>query len=115
MKKLLFVVLFVLFYAGVALAHPPSNIKVKAIDATQIEVTVLHGTGNPDAHHIEEVVVSLAGKKIISQNFSTQQTNEAQITVYNIPELVKNPKAAIKVYADCNKGGDMTREFVLGK
>ena len=115
MKKLLLAVMFVLFYTSAALAHPPTAIQVKAIDATQIEVTVLHGTKNPDAHHIKEIVVSLNGGKIIVQDFSTQQTNEAQKAVYNLPELIKDPKAAITVYAVCNKGGDMTKKFVLGK
>lgn len=115
MKKLLLAAMFVLFYGGVALAHPPSAIQVKAIDATQIEITIVHGTRETDAHHIEEIAVFLNGKKIIAQDFSTQQNNEAQKAVYNLPELIKNPKAVIKVYADCNKGGDKTKEFVLGK
>ncbi|MDD5258854.1 MAG: hypothetical protein PHD29_02700 [bacterium] len=115
MKKILLIALALLFYPGIALAHPPTAIQVKNLDATQIEVTVLHGTRDPDAHHIEEIVVSLNGKKIIEQAFSTQQTKDAQKAVYNLPELAKNPKAVLKVYADCNKGGDKTKEFILGK
>jgi desulfoferrodoxin (superoxide reductase-like protein) len=115
MKKILLMVFCALLYSGIALAHPPSAIQVKAIDTTQIEVTIVHGTRDADAHHIEEIVVFLNGKKIIAQDFSTQQNNEAQKAVYNLPELIKNPKAVIKVYADCNKGGDKTKEFVLGK
>lgn len=115
MNKLLLVIMPVLFYASVALAHPPSDIQVKVINATQIEVTVLHGTRDPDAHHIKEILVFLNGAKIITQDFSTQQSNNQQQAVYNLPELIKNPKVTIKVYAVCNKGGDMTREFVLEK
>jgi len=115
MKRLLLAVMFVSLYANFALAHSPTAIQVKAIDATQIEVTILHRTKNPDVHHIEEIIIFLNEQKIIAQKFSTQQDSGTQKAVYNLPELVKIPKAVIKVYADCNKGGDMTKEFVLGK
>ncbi len=115
MNKIWLALAIVVFYSGLAMAHPPSTIQVKAIDATQIEVTIIHGTRNPEAHYIEEIVISVNGKKVITQLFSNQQNSEAQKAVYNLPELAKNPQAVIKVYADCNKGGDKTKEFVLGK
>ncbi len=115
MNKLWLVLTVVMFYSGIALAHPPTAIQVKAIDATQIEVTVLHGTNNPEAHYIEEIVIYVNGIKMIAQNFKAQQGNTLQKAVYNLPELIKNPKAVIKVYADCSKGGDKTKEFILGK
>ena len=91
-----------LFLPTQAFSHPASKV-ILSVEGNILQVTVQHNVGNPQTHYINEITVTLNGKKIITQLFSLQTDNTQKVS-YTIPSL--KPGDTITVLAHCNKGGN---------
>jgi len=93
-------------------ATPPSDIIFYFdVAAHMVRVDILHETQNPKEHYICNVVVSVNGKKTITQTATEQTGADKQSLAWVIPGLKAGDK--VSVDADCNKYGDMTKEAVV--
>lgn len=94
------------FFAGAVLAHPPSNITLTFDMETQVlRVAIPHGVSNPKGdHYIDQVVVSLNGKEMITQFLGSQYSPQEQVVLYQLIDAKVGD--TIEVYARCNKFGD---------
>jgi hypothetical protein len=101
----------VFFAATAAPAHPPSSLAVEVTGST-LTVSAPHRVGDPANHFISTIEVFVNGSRQIVQEFSIQNTAEAQAALYYIPGLKAGDTVAVR--ADCNKGGDLKREVVVG-
>jgi len=103
---------FVSLAATAAPAHPPSSLSV-AVSGSTITVTAPHRVGNPANHFISTIEVFVNGSRQIVQEFSIQNTADAQAALYYIPGLKAGDTVTVR--ADCNKGGDLKKDVVVGK
>lgn len=99
-------VLVLVVFSGVAVAHPPSNITLTFDMETQVlRVAIPHGVSNPKGdHYIDKVVVSLNGKEVITQLIGSQSSPQEQVVLYQLIDAKAGD--TIEVYAKCNKFGD---------
>lgn len=111
MKKLAFAGLLSLVMAVPAFCHPPKAIDLKLGEAGMLMVTITHQVKDPAKHYIDDVKVEVNGKKAVVQLFSVQTDKDTQTAVYLLHGLVKGDK--IKVSADCNKGGELSKELLV--
>ena len=108
MKKTLLFGLALACSAVPAFCHPPKSIELKLADGT-LQIRIEHAVKDASKHFIDEVTVQLNGKQVVKQEFSIQKDKDSQTAVYFLHGLVKGDK--IKVSADCNKGGDLSKEL----
>lgn len=104
MKKniiFLFLLIICLFLPTQAFSHPASKV-ILSVEGNILHVTVQHNVGNPQTHYINEIIVTLNGKKIITQLFFLQTDNTQKVS-YTIPSLKSGD--TITVEASCNRGG----------
>ncbi|GAH26892.1 unnamed protein product [marine sediment metagenome] len=104
MKKniiFLFLLIMYLFLPTQAFSHPASKV-ILSVEGNILHVTVQHNVGNPQTHYINEIIVILNGKKIITQLFFLQTDNTQKVS-YTIPSLKSGD--TITVEASCNRGG----------
>ena len=109
-----FTVLFV-FIATVslALAHPPSDIKINYDPATKtLQAVIIHPVGNPQSHFIKKVDVSLNGKEALTQFISRQDNNNSQLVSYVIPDTEDGDKLSVEAY--CSISGKLGEEVKAG-
>lgn len=97
----LFLLIMCLFLPTQAFSHPASKV-ILSVEGNILHVTVQHNVGNPQTHYINEVTVTLNGKKIITQLFFLQTDNTQKVS-YTIPSLKSGD--TITVEASCNRGG----------
>ena len=112
MKKIAALLVF-LFLVSVSLtATPPSDIII-TFDLANKTVTanIMHEVKDVLDHYINQIIVKLNGKKIITQLASTQTSNEAQTVIYVIPGLKIGD--VVSIDADCIKYGDLTKEATV--
>jgi len=98
----LFLLIMCLFLPTQAFSHPASKV-ILSVEDKILQVTVQHNVGNPQTHYINEITVTLNGKKIITQLFFLQTDNTQKVS-YTIPSL--KPGDTITVLAHCNRGGN---------
>jgi hypothetical protein len=112
MKKtvLLFVLMF--FVSALISAHPPSDIII-TFDLVNSTVTakIMHDVKDVKDHFIAQAVITVNGKKAVTQSCTTQTSNESQTLVYVIPGLKVGD--VVSVDADCSKFGDLTKEATV--
>lgn len=103
-KNIIFLFLFImcLFLPTQVFSHPASKV-ILSVEGNILHVTIQHNVGNPQTHYINEITVTLNGKKIITQLFFLQTDNTQKVS-YTIPSL--KPGDTITVLAHCNKGGN---------
>lgn len=112
MKKLFLGSVFVMAMCLNSAATPPSDILFYFdLPAHMVRVDILHETRNSKDHFIYNIVVSVNGKKTITQTTTEQTSAEKQSLAWVIPGLKAGDK--VSVDADCNKYGDMTKEAVV--
>ena len=97
----LFLLIMCLFFPIQAFSHPASKV-ILSVEGNILHVTVQHNVGNPQTHYINEIIVTLDGKKIITQLFFLQTDNTQKVS-YTIPSLKSGD--TITVEASCNRGG----------
>jgi predicted AAA+ superfamily ATPase len=112
MKKITILSAFLFLVSTSLIAHPPSDIII-TFDLANRTVTakIMHDVKNIVDHYIAQAVITVNGKKVITQAASTQTSNEAQTLVYVIPGLKIGD--VVSVDADCSKFGDLTKEAVV--
>ncbi len=112
MKKItmLFALLFLVCFT--VSAHPPSDIII-TFDLVNSTVTakIMHDVKDVKDHYIAQAVITVNGKKAITQSCTTQTSNESQTLVYVIPGLKVGD--VVSVDADCVKFGDLTKEATV--
>jgi hypothetical protein len=112
MKKLFLGSVFVLAMGLNSAATPPSDILFSFdVPTHMVRVDILHETRNPKEHFIYNIVVSVNGKKAITQTTTEQTSAEKQSLAWVIPGLKAGDK--VSVDADCNKYGDLTKEAIV--
>jgi hypothetical protein len=110
MKKTVLIVILCLAITQNAFCHPPTGIDMTRL-GTQITVTVLHDVLDPKTHYIERIGITLNGKKIIEQNFTTQTDDDMQQVIYIIPSLTTGDKLDIET--KCNQAGELKKEIIV--
>jgi len=110
MKKFSAIMLGIsLILPGLLYAHQPSRITLQ-VNGIQLLVVVAHEVSDPNVHYIDQILVSLNGKPIIRQFFSTQTGNEQKVT-YTIPGLKSGDN--IEVQANCARGGQLRQTLAV--
>ena len=105
----LFLLIMCLFLPTQALSHPAGKV-ILSVEGNILQVTAQHNVGNPQTHYIDEITVTLNGKKIITQLFSLQTGNTQKVS-YTIPSLKSGD--TITVLAHCNKGGNRKETITI--
>jgi len=112
MKKILFLLVFLVFFAfgSAAYAHPPYDIKITFDGKTKIlQAVIMHNVSNPTNHYIKKVDVALNGKEIIEQTISRQDDNTSQTVSYFIPDVKDNDTLSVEGY--CSISGKLAKEI----
>lgn len=95
--------------SGVALAHPPSDIKLSLDPASHLlTVTAMHQTMDATKHYVGEIDVWLNDNLIVMQKFSGQTDTATQVASYVINAAKTGD--TIRVNAVCNIHGSKTVE-----
>lgn len=103
MKKLFLISMFVLSQAMI-MAHPASAVEAKFDSKESIlTVNVKHDVSDVTKHYIQDIEVTVNGKKAVMQLFLSQSDNKEQKCLYKIIDAKKGSE--IEVIAECNKGG----------
>jgi len=98
----LFLLIMCLFLPTQAFSHPASKV-ILSVEGNILQVTIQHNVGNPQTHYINEITVTLNGKKIITQLFFLQTDNTQKVS-YTIPSLKSGD--TITVEAICSRRGN---------
>lgn len=112
MVKKTFALFLVLAFSSVLMAHPASDIIFTPDTKTgEVRLDIMHQVKDAADHYIYEIELKVNGKKAIRQDARTQTSDKSQSVVYVIPGLKAGDK--VEVYADCNKTGDLKKEFTV--
>jgi hypothetical protein len=113
MKKiLLFVLMFLLFFALSVSAHPPGEIEMSFnMENKMLEVTIPHDSQDSTSHFVDEVKVYLNGNEHIEQAFIVQTNNDEMYLHYMIPGAEKGD--SIRLTAECNRFGNSEIEITI--
>jgi len=93
-----------------ALGHQPSEITI-VISGEDIDVTVHHSVGDPAAHYIKSIRVSLNGVPAAQEDF-VRQAGNTQKARFSVPGLKKGD--VVTVQADCSRFGSLSRTQTAG-
>jgi desulfoferrodoxin (superoxide reductase-like protein) len=111
--KLLLVFILLIFSSQYVFSHSPVGIDIDVdFEHNRLSVVVNHPVGSPRSHYIKTIEIIADEQKPIVKTFHFQKANHQRTTV-DIPGLDSVEKIVIKAY--CNKGGFLSREFVIEK
>jgi len=100
-----------IFLVTPALAHPPQDMVLDYdLDTSELSVTITHETPAPNAHYINKVEIELNGDIILTEEYSSQPTNNVFTYTYTIIAEVGD---VISVTAYCNIQGLITRSITV--
>ena len=112
MKRIILSSVVLAAFTAVLVAHPPTDIVMTPdVKAMTVKVEIVHQVKDPAEHYIYEIELKVNGKKAIRQDAKAQTSDKSQSVVYVIPGLKAGDK--VEVYADCNKTGDLKKEFTV--
>jgi hypothetical protein len=103
--------LVLLLLVAPASAHPPSDL-VLSYESGELTATITHDVADPASHYVYRVTIlvnGIPGEPILYQS----QPPENPFTYRYQVEAA--PGDVIKVTADCNIAGSITRELVVGE
>ena len=110
MKKMILVLCGLFVTSSVALAHPPSDIKIQFDEKTKtLTAVVTHHVSNPKTHYIKKVDIGLNGKEIKELPFTKQEKNALQTVEIVLPEVKKGDILSVEGY--CNLSGKLEKEI----
>lgn len=93
------------------LAHPPLDMELNySLDKSEITVTITHETPAPSVHYVNKVDIELNDVIIISEDYTSQPTNDVFTYVYTVDADVGD---LITVTAYCNIQGSITRSITV--
>ena len=96
--------------AGIAQAHPPSDIQIAFDPQSKILSAVIsHPVSNPANHYIEKVDVAVNGREILMHEISRQDDYQVQKISYLIPDLKSGDEIAVEAY--CSISGKLEKEI----
>ncbi len=97
--------------ASASFAHAPSDM-ILSYDpsVSELTVAVAHSSGNPQAHYIEQIEISVNGELAIIERPEAQNDPAVSVDVF---DLDLQPGDVVLVQAFCNRGGDLSREFIV--
>lgn len=102
---------FFLFFGSVFLAgHGPKTVTLAFdVKTGSLNVDVRHPVKNPENHYIKQIRISLNGKMVQEENYSSQKTAEGHTAAF----VLKDARAGdqIMVRATCNKFGSKKAEI----
>ena len=112
MKKTILTLCGLLIMSTVALAHPPSDIKIQFDEKTKILTAVIkHPVSNPNSHFIKKADIGLNGKEIQMLPFTRQETQKIQTVRLPIPQAKKGDTLSVEGY--CNLSGKLKKEITI--
>jgi hypothetical protein len=86
-KTVFSVVLFLISFVQLALAHPPSKIDLSFnLQDHILTVVAEHDTKDVVKHRIDQIIVQLNDNEIIQQTFAIQLDQDEQKATYLIPD-----------------------------
>lgn len=103
MKKTIAILSTLVLVMGLS-AHPAADVTVNLDYAGKTAEVIYKHTGGSATHFIDEVIVKLNGKRIITQTISMQATEKGGTVKYLIPELKKGD--VVEADTHCSKGGN---------
>lgn len=116
-KKTLLYSVFIFFIIGISItnisvkAHNPSNMSLIYFSTSdELEVTITHNVGDPNTHYIQTVIIRVNGSIDSTHPYTSQPTSSTFVRVYNV---TANIGATIQVTAECNQGGEITRNLTV--
>lgn len=110
MKKIILTLCGVLVMSTVALAHPPSDIKIQFDPATKtLTAIITHRVSNTNSHYISKVDIGLNGKEIQMLPFTKQETKKSQTVKIVLPQVKKGDTLSVEGY--CNLSGKLEKEI----
>lgn len=96
-----------------ASAHRPKSVDLKYEPGTQtLSITIIHSVKNPDKHYIEEISISVNGKKVSEHEYKNQADKKSFTVEYNV---AAKDGDTIKVKASCSYIGSKSAKLILGK
>jgi hypothetical protein len=110
MKKIIFLLVFVLVFSGTAYCHSPSGINV-TIKEGGIDLVVFHSVSDPATHYVKMIEVKLNGEKAAEKDFTSQTDEMAQKTSVEISSLKKGDVLEITAY--CSRYGDVKKSITV--
>jgi len=101
-----------IFFTAVVNAHPAEDLILKYDRETGLlSIRVLHESKNFDKHYIEKVWVSVNKKKVVIQEFTSQDDLYGLTLQYKIFNLKKGD--IIKVDTRCNIFGEKSKTLAV--
>ena len=94
-------------------AHAPANL-VLSYDSVEgdLQATFTHTVADPSTHYIKKVRVEVeGGPDLLEQEYTSQPTTST--FTYTYP-LEIPPGTTIRVRAECNIGGEIERDLLIG-
>jgi len=100
--------------AGLAVAHPASEIIAEFdLETHTLTIELPHSVKSADKHFIDEIEIKLNGDVIITQKFMSQTNEEMQKASYVIVDAKVSDEIEIK--ANCNKFGKKKETIEIEK
>lgn len=109
MKLYIFFIVIFAFGFSLVFAHQPQSIDI-TVSGKDVSIYVSHPVSNAEKHYIRKIEVSVNGREIIEQTFSTQ-TDNSQEAVYHIPSLKKSDILEVKAY--CSRFGELRKRIIV--
>lgn len=111
MKTPILLIAFLLFAVNL-FSHPADNLVLKFDPIENIlTITANHAVKDIDDHYIDEIIVKLNKKEIISQNFQKQDSLMEATALYKIIDAKVGD--TITVITKCNKFGKKTDKILV--
>lgn len=103
MRKFFSFIIAIFFCLSVqnVFAHPPVRVDI-SYDAPTKTVTavIVHPVADPKTHYIEKVDVSVNGKEIMDEKFTSQQNANSDTVTYKLKDVKPGDVVGIEGY--CN-------------
>ncbi len=112
MKRIIILILLSALFTLGLFAHPANKVTASFNAETSIlTVEYEHKVNNANDHFINNITVSLNGRKAIEQLLSLQESAAGGTFIYKMPGLKKGDKIAVQT--ECNKGGKKSSTITI--
>jgi len=113
MKKISLFLFSLFVLQSVAVAHPPSDVKIGFDLKTQtLNAVVVHRVSNPATHYIYKVDIALNGKEIKTLTFEKQLDRKEQAVTVVLPQVKAGDFLSVEGY--CNLSGKLEKKIRVG-
>lgn len=103
-------ILALMMVVSIVSANPPSDLNLTYDNSSgNLSATFTHQVADPTTHYIKNVKVSVDGKEILNENYTSQPTSDVFTYIYPVNA---SPGMVIDVIGQCNllgsKGNSIT-------